>query len=484
MVSLLLIFSVLASRISSTIGVPALLLFLGLGMLTGSEGPGGIEFDNYGLAFSIGSICLAFILFDGGMRTSWKKVRSILPLGISLSFVGTVVTGIVTGIFAHYILGLSWLSGLLLGAIVSSTDAAAVFSILRARKLSLTSKLKQTLEFEAGSNDPVAIFLTLGVLSFATAKENAMSPLITLFIMQGGIGLGFGWLGGKGMRWIINHIGIEHEGLYSVLLFGLVLFLFSVTSVLGGSGFLAVYIAGLVLGNSRFLHKGTIARFHDGVAWIAQIIVFLTFGLLAYPSHLLTVWKEGLVLAIFMMFVARPLSILIAAPGSSLNRRERIFVSWVGLRGAAPIILATLPWSVGFPNAEYFFNLVFFLVLFSVIIQGISIPWLAKKVGVIEPIIEGTSSEIPSNLLPLGFISISIELRSGTRAENKRIVDLELPSSVLLTSIERQHNYLIPQGDTELLAGDTIWGVARPSNIEELNLIFGEVRAFSGQVFQ
>lgn len=475
--SLLLTFSVLASKVSSIFGVPSLLLFLGIGMLAGSEGPGGVEFDNYPLAFAIGSTCLVFIIFDGGLRTSWKSVRPILPVGVSLSVLGTLATGLVTGFFTRLAFQLSWTEAMLLGAIVSSTDAAAVFSILRAKNLTLKGSLKQILEFEAGSNDPMAIFLTMGVLIFATSKFEGPEYFVSLFLMQGGLGLSLGWLGGQGVRWLINHVGIEFEGLYGVLLLGLVIFIFAGTSALGGSGFLAVYVAGLVLGNYELLHKGSIVRFQDGIAWVAQILVFLTLGLLLFPSHLLTVWKEGLILSLFMMFVSRPLSVFVAAPLSTLDKKERVFVSWVGLRGAAPIILATLPWSVGFPNSEYYFNLVFFVVLSSVISQGISIPWLANKLKVTAPLTEEPTQDLSVGMLPSGFVSVEMEVTRGSAAVNRRLVDLSLPAGVLLTSVERGGRYLIPRGDTEFFQGDKIWGLTRPSNVAILQGIFGKARA-------
>lgn len=473
--SILMISSVLANRISSRFGVPALLLFLTIGMLAGSEGPGGIDFDNYSLAFSVGSVCLALILFDGGLRTSWVKIKPDIKLGVSLSFVGTVVTGILTGIFARYALNLTWVQGFLLGAIVSSTDAAAVFSILRAKGLSLKGSLKQLLEFEAGSNDPVAIFLTVGVLTYAAATEsNTLMSFIALFCLQAGVGLAMGWLGGKAIRWVNNNIGIEYEGLYGVLMLGLVLFLFALTATLKGSGFLAVYVAGLYVGNTDLIHKGNTTRFVDGIAWMAQILVFVTLGLLVFPSKVLTLWKEGLLLAFFMMLVARPLSVFIAAPGKALKKRERIFVSWVGLRGAAPVILATLPWSVNFPNADKYFNLVFFVVIISVIFQGASIPWFAKKVGVTQPLVEAPPYATSADLLPAGFISIEMEVKNESRAENKRVGEVALPAGVLLTSIQRAGRYTIPHGDTLLLSGDRVWGLARASNLKALEELFGE----------
>jgi cell volume regulation protein A len=472
--SVLLIFSVLASRISSKFGVPVLLLFLGIGMLAGSEGPGGIAFDDYTLSFAVGSVCLALIIFDGGMRTSWKSVQPILRLGVSLSFVGTVVTGAVTGIFTHYVLGLPWQGSLLLGAIVSSTDAAAVFSILRARSLTLGGSLKQTLEFEAGSNDPIAVFLTIGMLILISAPEQGFVAIATLFIKQTGLGLTLGWLGSRFIRWLINHIGVEYEGLYGVFLVGLVICLFALTSTLGGSGFLAVYVAGLSLGHFEMLHKGSMSRFIDGVAWLAQILVFLTLGLLIFPSHLLQVWKEGIILALAMMFLARPLSVWIASLGSHMKRNERIFVSWVGLRGAAPVILATLPWIVGVPNAEYFFNLVFFVVLLSVIVQGISIPWFARRMGVTVPIQKERDKQLSDDFLPEGFIVVDIDIQDDARIKDRRVVDLGLPEGVLMISLERDKRYLIPKGNTVLRTGDRVRVLTRPSNVDDLQKVLGD----------
>lgn len=477
--SILLIISVLASRISSRFGVPLLLIFLIIGMLAGSEGPGQIDFENYSLSFAIGSICLAFIVFDGGLRTSWSHTRPILGVGTSLSFFGTLITGLATGVFAHFMLNVSWMTGLLLGAIVSSTDAAAVFGILRAKHLRLKGHLKQTLEFEAGSNDPVAVFFTIAVLSFFTAPQTGLWNVMEFFLIQAGLGLSLGFGGGRFIRWIINHVGIDYEGLYSVLLLGLVIFLFALTSYLGGSGFLAAYVAGLVIGNSDLLYKGTISRFLDGMAWIAQIIVFLTLGLLAFPSHLMSVWKEGLILGFFMMFVARPLSVYIAAPGKIFERNEKLFVSWIGLRGAAPIILATLPWSVNFPDAEYIFNLVFFVVLISVISQGISIPFMAKLLNVAAPI-EEEHHKFTAEVLPSGFSLVELTLQEGAPAHENRVVDLQLPSGVILTSIEREGRYLIPKGNTVMHAGDKISALVRPSNLDSLKEIFGNEEVNQG----
>jgi cell volume regulation protein A len=478
-VSILLICSVLSSKISSKIGVPTLLFFLGIGMLAGSEGPGGIEFTNYSLAYAVGSICLALIIFDGGMRTNWKSVQTILPTGISLSLFGTIITALLTGTFSFFIFDLHLAEAFLLGSIISSTDAAAVFSILKARSLTLKGPLKKVLEFEAGSNDPVAVFLTVSVLTFIASPEGGVLVFFKLFFMQAILGLVCGWLAGKGIQLLINNVGIEYEGLYSVLLLGLVGFLFASTTLLGGSGFLAVYVAGIVLGNLKILHKESIIKFQDGIAWIAQITVFLTLGLLVFPSNLLLVFKEGLILALFLMFIARPLSIIIAGRSKFLTWRERTLISWVGLRGAAPIILATLPWSTGFEKAEYFFNLIFFVVLITVLFQGMGIPWLAEKLNVTESSDEPSPNDLTQNLLPEGFITIEMNVTTGAPALDDRIVDLALPSGVLLTSLKRQGRFMIPKGDTVILEGDRIRGLARASNLKELENVFGNARIIS-----
>lgn len=475
--SSLLVVSVLLSRVSSSFGVPALLIFLVLGMLAGSEGPGNVPFDNYPLAFAVGSVCLAFIVFDGGLRTSWSSVRPILRTGISLSFFGTIITGLVTGLFAHLVLGLGILEGLLLGGIASSTDAAAVFSILRSKGLSLKGKLKQILEFEAGSNDPVAVLFTIAMISIISAASAGVTSVVLLFLQQVGIGLLFGYYGAKAIRVITNRAGIEFEGLYGVLIAGFVMVLFSGTSFVGGSGFLAVYVAGLLLGKFDFLHKSSVTRFLDGVAWVSQITIFLVLGLLVFPSKVLLVWKEGLIFAFFMMFVARPISVFLSAPGKALKKEERLFVSWIGLRGAAPIILATLPWISNLPNAEFYFNLIFFTVIVSVVFQGISIPWIASKLKVTSPLDEAPQADSNfTTLLPTGFISVEAVVLEQSQAANRKILELGLPQGVLLTSIKRGERFLVPQGSTVIEVGDKVMAFARESSVPELKMKFGEAK--------
>lgn len=474
--AILVVFSVFASRLSSLLGVPALVLFLGIGMLAGSDGLGGIEFNDYSLSFALCSICLALIIFDGGMRTSWKSIRPIIGTGASLSILGVVFTFLIVAIFAHYIFSLDIEKALLLGAIVSSTDAAAVFSILKSKGLTLTGNVKQSLEFEAGSNDPMAIFLTTLALMILTSQLNGYGALSFLFFTQMGIGLVGGWVFGHLSKWIINYIQLEYEGLYSVLVLGLVFVIFGGVSLLGGSGFLAVYIAGITLGNTDILHKGSIFKFHDGVAWVAQIFIFLILGLLVFPSNLIPVWREGIILSFFLMFVARPISVFLSTLNTKFSVREKAFISWVGLRGAAPIILAILPMIYGVENAEYYFSLVFFVVLTSVLAQGISIPWVAKQLNIVSALNEREQSPQYSDILPEGIRFVEINVSQTSNACNKRIVDLSVPGGVIFTRLKRDGRFLVPKGETYIYPKDQIWGLVAPNNEDYLKETFGHLK--------
>src|SRR5512134_2919727 len=374
----LLLLSVLASKAFGRMGIPALLLFLGIGMLAGSDGPGGIHFDNPWLAQSLGVVALTFILFAGGMDTEWASVRRVLGIGISLSTVGVAVTAGLVGWFATAALNMSWFEGLLIGAIVSSTDAAAVFAVMRSRYVGLRSPLKPLLELESGSNDPMAVFLTIGLISLITGQSDSPLDLVPMFIRQMVLGATIGYGIGKLMVLLINRLRLEYEGLYPVLTLSLVLLTYSGSAWLGGNGFLAVYIAGLMMGNSQFVHKRSLTRFHDGLAWLMQITMFLALGLQVFPTQLVPIAGTGLFLALFLMVFARPVAVFVTLAFASLTIKEKAMVAWVGLRGAVPIILATFPLLAGIPQATTIFNLVFFIVLTSVLLQGTSIPLVAR----------------------------------------------------------------------------------------------------------
>lgn len=381
---MLLLISVSASKVANKFGVPALLLFLFIGMLAGSEGIGGLSFENYNLAKTIGDLALIFILFTGGLETEWKSIRPVLVQGLIMSTLGVALTMFFLGTFAWFMLGsfssvmvgsdgINWVDGLLLGAIISSTDAAAVFSILKSSNLKLKGNLQPLLELESGSNDPMAVLLTTTLVNIVKTGDVSFLNLGITLIAQLAIGIIGGYGFGRLMNWIINNIKVNAQGLYPVISLGQVLLTYSVITLLQGNGFLGVYIAGVVLGNSNFTYKSTILDFHDAISWLMQIGMFLLLGLLVFPSQLITVAPIAIIIALFLMFIARPLSVIIGLAISPYNNSEKLFISWVGLRGAVPIILAISPIAVGIPDAKTLFNVVFFIVLISVSIQGFSL---------------------------------------------------------------------------------------------------------------
>ena len=381
---MLLLISVSASKVANKFGVPALLLFLFIGMLAGSEGIGGLSFENYNLAKTIGDLALIFILFTGGLETEWKSIRPILVQGLIMSTLGVALTMFFLGTFAWFMLGsfssvmvgsdgINWVDGLLLGAIISSTDAAAVFSILKSSNLKLKGNLQPLLELESGSNDPMAVLLTTTLVNIVKTGDVSFLNLGITLIAQLAIGIIGGYGFGRLMTWIINNIKVNAQGLYPVISLGQVLLTYSVITLLQGNGFLGVYIAGVVLGNSNFTYKSTILDFHDAISWLMQIGMFLLLGLLVFPSQLITVAPIAIIIALFLMFIARPLSVIIGLAISPYNNSEKLFISWVGLRGAVPIILAISPIAVGIPDAKTLFNVLFFIVLISVSIQGFSL---------------------------------------------------------------------------------------------------------------
>lgn len=454
---LLIMLSILASKLSSRVGVPSLLLFLLVGMLAGSEGIGGIHFDNPRLVQTVGVIALIYILFSGGLDTNWKSIRPVLGKGILLSTLGVLLTAVLTGWFAHAVLDFSLLEGLLLGAIVSSTDAAAVFAVLRSRQVSLKGELKPLLELESGSNDPMAVFLTTGFIMLVTNPAASPLGLLPLLAWQMAIGALAGYLLGKATVFLLNRLQLEFEGLYSVLSLSLVPLTYGVTSLAAGNGFLAVYVAGLVMGRSAFIQKRSLLRFHDGLAWLMQITMFLVLGLQVYPSHLIPVIPAGLLVAAFLMFVARPVGIFAALLPTRMKAREMTLVSWVGLRGAVPIVLATFPLLGGMAKAEMIFNVVFFIVLTSAMFQGSSIPFVARLLN-LEALLARrprVTLEFEPTRTGRGEV-VELSVPEGSAADGRQIVELGLPEGALIVLVERGERVFVPGGGTVLLAGDTI----------------------------
>jgi potassium/hydrogen antiporter len=438
-------------------------------MLAGSDGPGGIEFDNAWLAQSLGVVALVLILFAGGLDTRWEQVRSVMWPAFALSTLGVALTALLTGWFATALLGFSWLEGLLLGAIVSSTDAAAVFGVLSSKSISLKGRLKPLLELESGSNDPMAIFLTMGLTQLLVEPQARIIDLVPMFFLQMALGAALGYGMGRLMPTLVNSLRLEYEGLYPVLTMALVLLTYAAATVAGGNGFLAVYLAGLVMGHYPFIHRRSLMHFHNGLAWLMQITMFFTLGLLVFPSRLVPVAGVSLLIAAFLMFIARPVGVLVTLLPTSLTWREQLMVSWVGLRGAVPIILATFPRLAGVPQAEMMFNVVFFTVLTSVLLQGTSLPLVAKWLGVDALLPEKPA--YPLDFVPTGREHsdlVEIAILPNTAAAGKQIVEVGLPRGALIVLVSRDDKFLVPSGGTALEVGDKLLVLADKSELSDV----------------
>ena len=474
-ISLLLLVSVLASKASEWLGVPALLIFLVIGMLAGSEGPGGIWFDNIALAQMVGTLALAYILFSGGLDTDWKVVKPVLrPAGV-LATLGVLLTAVLVSVFAVAFLGFSWMEGLLLGSVMSSTDAAAVFSILRSRSIRLKGRLQPLLEFESGSNDPMAVFLTVTTIRLLQTPTLSWWVAIPNFVWQMAMGAVMGIVFGKLIIYLINKTRLGYEGLYPVLTLALVLFTYGVTDVIGGNGFLAVYLAGMYLGNKSFLHKRSLMRFHNGIAWLTQIAMFLTLGLLVFPSHLVPVFGSGLLLAGFLMFVGRPVAVMLCLCRSGFSFREKVLVSWVGLRGAVPIVLAMFPMMAGVAHAEQIFNLVFFVVIASVLLQGKLLPQIAERLKLNDTYYQRSRPPLEFEHTESGIKADMVEIAISPSSDvvGKRLLELQLPHGVLITLIQKESGeFFIPDGGTVLQANDHVLVLGESQCIEEVQRRF------------
>lgn len=455
--SSLLLISIVLGKTSYRFGVPILVLFLAIGMLAGSEGIGGINFDDPKLAQFIGIVALNFILFSGGLDTEWKMVKPILREGIVLSTFGVFATAALLGAFVYYITDLTIYESLLLGSIVSSTDAAAVFSILRSKSLALKTNLRPTLELESGSNDPMAYVLTISMLALVVNQDQSLATVIPTFLQQMIMGGIAGFVFGYVSKFIINQIKLGFDGLYPVLVIALMFITFSATDFIGGNGFLAVYISAVYLGNQDLIHKKTILQMFDGLAWLMQIVLFLTLGLLVFPSHIVPVIGLGLLISAFLIFVARPIAVFLSLLPFKMKFRRRAYIAWVGLRGAVPIVFATYPLLAGIEQSEMIFNVVFFVSLTSVLVQGTTLAVVAKWFNVVMPEqkkIEKTSDTFLSEQTKTAMDEIKVPQTS--RVIGKKIVDLNFPKDAIIAMIERSGKFLTPNGTTVIQAGDTL----------------------------
>ncbi|MFP4138100.1 MAG: potassium/proton antiporter [Halomonas sp.] len=481
---LLVALSVLGSRLSSLVGLPLLLIFLGLGMLAGEQGILGIEFDNYPLAFLIGHLALAMILLDGGLRTRLKTFRVGFRPALALSTLGVFITSGLVGLFAMWVFDLSLIEGLLVGAIVGSTDAAAVFSMLSGRGLNLNERVGATLEIESGTNDPMAIFLTMVLAELLVGQIDGALQTGLLLVEQFGlgllIGLGGGWFSARLLRWVDLA-----PGLYSLLALALGFCIFGLTSLLGGSGFLAIYLAGLMIGNQKGRHLNFILPVHDGLAWLSQIGLFLVLGLLVTPTDLVDYLLPASLVGLVLIFVARPIAVVLSLkPLFKFRWREIGFISWVGLRGAVPIVLAIFPVISGVEGAALYFNVAFAVVLLSLLIQGSTLSVTARWAKVLMP-----TSVTPNHRGPLGILPENDYEMFVYRVENPDLADvpirlLRFPSGALISALFREHAMLHPKGSTRLQMGDVLCVIGRSDDLPALNRLFnGEAKLKQERAF-
>ena len=459
--AVLLFVSIVSGKTGYRFGVPSLLLFLLVGIVFGSEGFG-IEFSSFKQAQFIGMLALSIILFSGGMDTKIKDIKPVWGQGILLSTFGVILTALITGFFAYGIakfypqyLHLSLPGCFLLAAVMSSTDSASVFSILRTKNLNLSQNVRPMLELESGSNDPMAYMLTVVLIQFIMSKTLGLDLLVFNFFLQLLLGGLFGAAIGYAAVFVMNRINLDYSALYAVLLLAFVLFAFSFTSLINGNGYLAVYIAGLVVGNEKMAYKKSVITFFDSLTWLFQIIMFLTLGLLVNPSELSSIIWVALAIVLFMILFARPVSVFLClAPFKKVSRRAKIFVSWVGLRGAVPIIFATYPFVSGVPHAKEIFNIVFFITIISLIVQGTSVPYVAKLLGLTykEDNKKNFALDLPEDIGITAEFKVGEDfLKKYSKAEN-----LIFKEPISLIMIKREDKYIVPLPSTEFLLGDKI----------------------------
>ncbi len=471
--AVLVLLSILVGLVFARIGAPLLLVFLGLGMLAGENGVGGLAFSDFRLTYLVGNVALAIILFDGALRTPRAALRLAAAPAMVLATIGTALTAFIVGLVAAPLLGLSLLQGVLLGSILASTDAAAVFLLLNRRGGAIERRVGATLEIESGFNDPMAVFLTLLLVGALQQGSSIFSlqALLALLLQAGG-GAAVGLLGGYAMLWLVNRVNIA-TGLYPILVVAFAVFLFADAQAVHGSGFLAVYVAGLVFGFGRHRARQLIARFHDGLAWLSQIVMFLLLGLLVTPEHLLADLAAGLAVALVLMLLARPIAVTVCLAPFRFARGEIAFISWVGLRGAVPIFLATIPVVAGLPNAATYFNIAFVVVIASLVIQGWTIAPAARLLDLIVPAAPDSGDQVDlGNALRGDRDIMAYKVGTGSVAQRRPFAAINLPDRVRVLAVLRE-NAVLPRDALERLqGGDTMLVLAPPESTLAMDRLF------------
>lgn len=461
--SVLLFISIVISKTGFRLGIPVLLLFLLVGMGFGQDGIG-IQFSNPATAQFIGIISLSIILFSGGMDTKIEEIKPIIGPGITLATLGVLLTTLLTGSFVYFVshwtfpaTKATWIGCLLLAAVMSSTDSASVFNILRSKDLQLKHRLRPLLELESGSNDPMAYMLTILFIQIIQSGEMHFGQILLSFVRQFCIGSLAGYLLGRLTVYILNHIQIPNPSLYQIILLTLVFFIFSFTETLKGNGYLAVYIAGLIVGNRRIVYKKNIANFFDATAWLFQIIMFLSLGLLVNPKELFHISWIGLLIGFFLLLIARPVSVLIClAPFRKMTFNSRLYVCWIGLRGAVPIIFATYPLIAGIQGASQIFNIVFFITLLSLLLQGTTVSFVARKLKLsfkTKKLIREFDMDMPEEVKS---IFSEIIVNTDMLATGDHLIDIPLPENTLIVLVKRYNRYFVPNGHSQLFPNDKL----------------------------
>ncbi len=468
-IGLLFIIGVITTKFSSRIGVPVLILYIAIGMLFGSDGLNFIYFSDYNLTQLIGMLALVIILFEGGLQTEWKNIRPVIGPSISLATLGVLITSVVVAIAAKFILGVTWLEGFLFGAIVGSTDAAAVFAVLKGQNIK--QRIGSTLEAESGSNDPMAMILTISFIELITNEQASYFSLIGTFFWQMLVGVLIGLLMGFIAVYSINKINLDSSGLYPVFGLAFALLTFSLSDLMQASGLLAVYVLAVYIGNAEIAYRHSIFRFNEGIAWIAQILMFTILGLLVFPNDLFSfdiIW-QGLVISLILIFLARPIAVFISTIKQNYSFKEKIFLSWAGLKGAVPIVLATFPMVAELDNGQLFFNVVFFVVLLSALIQGSTISVVADKLG-----LSGRTRVEPMHSLELISIGkanaemVEYEVRDQVNLIGEQLVNIDFPKDALISAIIRNNELVTPTGDTIIKKGDILFILVSKKNKTQL----------------